>query len=52
LICVATVGVVVGTVAGERILFNLNLERFRRVVAALVGVLGLWLIVRVYGVYL
>jgi uncharacterized protein len=43
-IAVATVGVVVGTLVGERILLGLTVERFRRLVSALVGLLGLWLL--------
>jgi uncharacterized membrane protein YfcA len=43
-IAVATVGVLVGTLVGERILLGLTLERFRRIVSALVGLLGLWLL--------
>jgi uncharacterized protein len=41
---VATVGVLIGTLAGERLLFGLPPERFRRVVGILIGVLGIWLI--------
>jgi uncharacterized membrane protein YfcA len=43
-ILVAAAGVLVGTFAGERLLLSMNPERFRRVVAALVGVLGLFLL--------
>jgi uncharacterized membrane protein YfcA len=45
-VSVATLGALVGTLAGERALFGLSPERFRVVVAALVGALGLWLLVR------
>lgn len=45
-ISVATVGVLIGTLWGERLLFGLSPESFRRVVAILIGVLGLWLIVK------
>ncbi|HEU4997176.1 MAG TPA: sulfite exporter TauE/SafE family protein [Gemmatimonadaceae bacterium] len=41
---VATAGVLVGTLVGERILLGLSPERFRRVIGALIGVLGLWLL--------
>jgi uncharacterized membrane protein YfcA len=44
-IAVASVGVVAGTLLGERLLFGLPPALFRRIVAALVGVLGLWLLV-------
>jgi uncharacterized membrane protein YfcA len=43
-ILVAAAGVLVGTFAGERLLLSLNPDRFRRVVAALVGLLGLFLL--------
>ena len=43
LIAVATAGVTVGTLAGERLLLGLAPARFKRVVAALIGALGLWL---------
>lgn len=42
----ATVGVLVGTVIGERLLFGLSPATFRRILAAAVGVLGLWLLWR------
>lgn len=41
---VATAGVILGTVIGERLLFGLPAERFRRVVGALIGALGIWLL--------
>jgi uncharacterized membrane protein YfcA len=44
-IVVASLGVVAGTLLGERLLLGLSPERFRRIVAALVGVLGIWLLV-------
>jgi len=44
LVSIATAGVVIGTLFGERLLFGLSREHFRRLVAALVGVLGLWLL--------
>jgi uncharacterized protein len=43
---VATVGVVIGTVLGERMLFGLPPDKFRRVVGVLIGILGLWLVSR------
>ena len=45
-LAVATAGVVVGTLAGERVLFGLAPDRFRRLVAILIGLLGLVLLVR------
>jgi uncharacterized protein len=41
---VATVGVLIGTILGERLLFGLSPERFRRIVGILIGVLGIWLV--------
>jgi uncharacterized protein len=43
---VATAGVLIGTLFGERLLFGLSPERFRRVVGILIGVLGVWLILK------
>ena len=43
-IAVATVGVLIGTVIGERILLGLSKQRFTQIVAVSVGVLGCWLI--------
>jgi uncharacterized membrane protein YfcA len=43
---VATAGVLIGTVFGEKLLFGLSPERFRRVVGFLIGALGLWLILK------
>jgi uncharacterized membrane protein YfcA len=40
------VGVLVGTVLGERVLLGLSVERFKRVVSTLIGVLGVWFVVR------
>ena len=45
-IAVATVGVLIGTLFGERLLFGLSPERFRRLVGILIGLLGLWLILK------
>jgi len=41
---VASAGVLVGTVAGERILLGLSPERFRVAISAAIGLLGLWLL--------
>jgi uncharacterized membrane protein YfcA len=46
-VAVATVGVVIGTVAGGRILRRIPEPSFRRVVAVFLGVLGIWLLTRV-----
>jgi len=43
---VATLGVLAGTIIGERILLGLSRERFRAVIGALIGALGLWLLIR------
>jgi uncharacterized membrane protein YfcA len=43
-IVVATVGVLIGTVIGERILLGLSKQRFAQIIAVCVGVLGCWLI--------
>lgn len=45
-IAIAAVGCLAGTVLGERLLLGLPLEQFRRVVAAAVGLLGIWLLVQ------
>jgi uncharacterized membrane protein YfcA len=42
----ATAGVLIGTLFGEKLLFGLSPERFRRVVGVLIGVLGVWLILK------
>jgi uncharacterized membrane protein YfcA len=41
---VATLGVLAGTLLGERLLLGLPVDRFRRIVSALIGVLGIWLL--------
>lgn len=41
---IATVGVLAGTVAGDRVLLGLSPERFRIAVSIAVGILGLWFI--------
>lgn len=43
-IVVASAGVLVGTVLGERILLGLGRDRFRQVISILIGVLGIWLL--------
>lgn len=45
-IMAATAGAVLGTLLGERLLAGLSVARFRRVIAVLVGALGLWLLWR------
>jgi uncharacterized membrane protein YfcA len=42
-IVVATAGVLVGTIIGERVLLGLDAARFKRIVAFLIGALGVWL---------
>ena len=42
----ATAGVLIGTVAGERVLMGMSTETFRKVVATLVGGLGVWILTR------
>ena len=44
-IALATAGAALGTLLGERILLGMSRERFRFVVAAAIGLLGLWLLV-------
>jgi uncharacterized membrane protein YfcA len=44
-IAVATIGVLVGTLLGERLLLGLPVDRFRRIVSTLIGLLGAWLLV-------
>ena len=43
---VATAGVLIGTLLGERVLLGMSADRFRRVVSALIGLLGIWLLAR------
>jgi uncharacterized membrane protein YfcA len=45
-ILVATLGVTIGTVLGERMLFGLSVTTFRKVVAGLIGGLGIWLLIQ------
>jgi uncharacterized protein len=44
-VAVATAGVLAGTLLGERVLLGLSRERFRVLVSAAIGILGLWFIV-------
>lgn len=44
LIAVATVGVVLGTLLGERLLMGMAPVKFRRIVSVLIGALGVWLL--------
>lgn len=43
-ILVATLGVVAGTLLGERLLFGLSPVRFRQAISLLIGALGIWLL--------
>lgn len=45
-ILIGTVGVVIGTLAGERILFRLSPDRFRQIISLLISGLGVWLLVK------
>lgn len=45
-IAIATVGVLLGTILGERVLLGLSAEQFRRIVSGAIGMLGLWLMVK------
>ena len=42
----ATLGVLIGTLLGERILLGLSIRQFRYAIAVLVGLLGVWLVVQ------
>jgi uncharacterized membrane protein YfcA len=42
---VATAGVLVGTVLGERLLLGLSRRRFGQIIGAAIGALGIWLLV-------
>jgi len=44
----ATAGVLLGTIAGERVLMGMSRETFRKVVATLIGVLGVWILSRAW----
>ena len=43
---VATAGVLIGTVLGERLLLGMSIRQFRFAIAILIGLLGVWLIVQ------
>lgn len=43
---VATAGVLIGTMLGERILLGLSIRQFRFAIAVLIGLLGVWLVVQ------
>ena len=43
-VVVASVGVIAGTLAGERVLLGMSVDRFRIVVSVLIGLLGFWLL--------
>lgn len=43
-ITIATTGVTIGTILGERVLLGMSRERFRLLVAGAIGFLGLWLL--------
>lgn len=45
-IIIASVGVLIGTLLGEKILMGLSPQRFRQSVAAAVGLLGVWFLVK------
>jgi uncharacterized membrane protein YfcA len=48
LIAVASAGVIIGTLFGERLLFGLSPALFRRFVALLIGALAFWLALQVW----
>jgi uncharacterized membrane protein YfcA len=43
-IAIATAGVLVGTIAGERLLLRLSKDQFTRIVSVLILILGAWLL--------
>ena len=45
-LAVATAGVLIGTLLGERILLGLSMRQFRYAIAVLIGLLGGWLVVQ------
>jgi uncharacterized membrane protein YfcA len=45
-IAIATGGVLIGTLAGERILFRLQPDTFRKLISGLITALGAWLLVK------
>ena len=44
-IVVATVGVVIGTIFGERMLLGLSPRRFGQTIGVAIGALGIWMLV-------
>ena len=44
-ILVATVGVLIGTIVGERILLGLSPRRFGQTIGGAIGALGIWMLV-------
>jgi hypothetical protein len=46
LVAAATLGVLAGTIVGERLLFGMAPATFRRILAGAVGALGVWLLAR------
>jgi len=42
---IAIVGVLIGTLAGERVLLGMSRQRFARVIGTAIGLLGVWLVV-------
>ena len=44
IIVAATIGTLAGTLLGERVLIGMSPKTFRRAVAALIGVLGIWIL--------
>jgi uncharacterized membrane protein YfcA len=45
-IAIVTLGVLIGTFYGERLLFGLSRETFRRLISVLIGILGIWLVIQ------
>ena len=45
-IAIATVGVLVGTIAGERLLLRLTRSQFTKIVSILIAALGAWLLLQ------
>jgi uncharacterized membrane protein YfcA len=46
---VATAGVLLGTIVGERILLGIPPRRFRMIVGAVIGALGVWIVAQAVG---
>lgn len=47
-IAIATVGVIAGTLVGESVLLGMTRDRFARIVAGSIGLLGAWLLVSTF----